>query len=105
MESTTRNVILVAVFSAMCANGQRSYPAAATTPGTATVDFLGAIRNNDLKSVRSRLHRHAALVQATDARGATALMYAALYADPICVKLLLDKGADTNASDSSGATA
>src|SRR5439155_1589749 len=104
------------VFSAMCANGQRSYPAAATTPGTATVDFLGAIRNNDLKSVRSRLHRHAALVQATDARGAnvnaraksgrTALIVAASVTGNIkAVRLLLDRGAHSKEHDESGAGA
>jgi Ankyrin repeats (3 copies) len=104
MENTIRNVILVAVLSAMCANGKGSRPSSAPAPRTATADFLGAIRNNDLKSIRSQVRRHD-LVQATDARGATALMYASLYADPTCVKLLLDKGADTNASDAAGATA
>ena len=97
-----RNVILVTVLGAMCANGQGSRPAPA--PSAATGNFLGAIRNNALTSIRSQLRRHA-LVQATDARGATGLMYAALYADPTCVKLLLDKGADTNVSDVAGATA
>jgi ankyrin repeat protein len=103
-EDNMRNVILVTVLGAMCANGQGSRPAAAPAPKAATDDFLGAIRNNDLKSIRSQLRRHAQ-IQATDARGATALMYASLYADPTCVKLLLDKGADTNVSDAAGATA
>src|SRR5437879_6026552 len=104
MENSIGNVILIAAVSAMWANGQGSRPAAAPVLRTDTGDFLGAIRNNDLKSIRSQLRRPG-LVQATDVRGATALMYASLYADPACVKLLLDKGADSNAYDATGATA
>ena len=104
MENTMRNVILAAA-SARCALMARAH-ARQRIPGskTATADFLAAIRNNDLKSIRSQLRRDA-LVQATDGRGATALMYASLYADPTCVKLLLDKGANTNSSDVAGTTA
>ena len=104
MENTIRNVVLVAALRAMWANGQGSPPVASPALQTRPADFLGAIRNNDLKSIRSQLRRPA-LVQATDARGATALMYASLYADTACVKLLLDKGANSNASDAAGATA
>ena len=47
---------------------------------------------------------HGANANARDAKGATALMYAVLYGDVEYVNLLLDKGADPNASTISVST-
>jgi len=69
--------------------------AAAELPGD---QLLGEIRKGDLGAVRLSL-AHGANVNARDAKGATALMYAALYGDVEFVNLLLDKGADPNASN------
>jgi ankyrin repeat protein len=66
--------------------------AAAEIPGD---QLLGEIRKGDLAALRSSL-AHGANVNARDAKGATALMYAALYGDVEHVNLLLDKGADPN---------
>jgi hypothetical protein len=51
MENTIRNVVLVAALSAMWANTQGSPPVASPALQTGPADFLGAIRNNDLKSM------------------------------------------------------
>src|SRR5450759_4165705 len=64
----------------------------------------GGIRNGDLAAVRALL-AHGADVNARDAKGATALMYAAIYGDVEFVNLLLDKGADPNASNDLGINA
>lgn len=66
-------------------------------------ELFRAIRNDDLAAVRTLLG--SADVNTTDAQGATALMHAALYASPACLKLLLERGADPNRSNRAGATA
>jgi ankyrin repeat protein len=74
---------------------------AAEIPGD---QLLGEIRKGDLAAVRSSL-AHGANVNARDAKGATALMYAALYGDVQFVNLLLEKGADANLSNDLGINA
>ncbi|HLK19883.1 MAG TPA: ankyrin repeat domain-containing protein, partial [Bryobacteraceae bacterium] len=64
---------------------------------------LAEIRKGDLAAVTSSL-AHGANVNARDAKGATALMYAALYGDTRFVDLLLQKGADPNLSNDLGIT-
>ncbi|MGD0300505.1 MAG: ankyrin repeat domain-containing protein [Bryobacteraceae bacterium] len=71
---------------------------AAENPGER---LLAEIRKGDIAAVRSLL-AHGADVNARDAKGATALMYAAIYGDVEFVNLLLDKGADPNASNDLG---
>jgi len=66
--------------------------------------LLGEIRKGDLAAVRSSL-AHGANVNARDTKGATALMYAALYGDVDFVNLLLEKGADPNLSNDLGINA
>lgn len=66
--------------------------------------LLSEIRKGDLALVRSSL-AHGANVNARDAKGATALMYAALYGDVEFVNLLLEKGADPNLSNDLGSNA
>lgn len=65
--------------------------------------LLGEIRKGDLGAVRASLD-HGADANARDAKGATALMYCALYSEVECVDLLLKKGADPNASSDLGVT-
>jgi ankyrin repeat protein len=75
--------------------------AAAEIPGD---QLLGGIRKGDLAAVRSSL-AHGANINSRDAKGATALMYAALYGDIDFVNMLLDKGADANLSNDLGINA
>ncbi len=76
----------------------------AGAPENTGQQLLDKIREGDLAAVRSLL-AHGADVNARDAKGATALMYAAIYGDLDCMKLLLDKGADPNASNDLGINA
>jgi ankyrin repeat protein len=66
--------------------------------------LLNEIRRGDLAAVRS-LVAHGADVNARDSKGATALMYAAIYGDLDYVNLLLEKGADPNAANDLGINA
>src|ERR1700693_6022029 len=66
--------------------------------------LLSEIRKGDIEAVRW-LVAHGADVNARDAKGATALMYAVLYGDLDYVNLLLDKGADPNAANDFGINA
>ena len=75
--------------------------AAAENPGD---ELLAGIRKGDLAAVKTLL-AHGADVNARDAKGASALMYAAIYGDLECVNLLLDKGADPNTSNDLGINA
>jgi ankyrin repeat protein len=63
-----------------------------------------AIRNGDLKQVKSLLAK-GANINAQDADGTTPLMHAVVNAGADCVKLLIEKGADPNLSNKVGATA
>src|SRR5580704_5495019 len=66
--------------------------------------LLAGIRKGNLDEVKALL-AHGADPNAKDAKGATALMYAALYGDVEYVDVLLKKGADPNASSDLGVTA
>ncbi len=66
--------------------------------------LLAAIRSGNAAAAKSLL-AHGADVNARDPKGATALMYSAIYSDADCLKLLLDKGADPNAANDLGSTA
>lgn len=70
---------------------------------SAAEPLFEAVRRDDVTAIR-RLTKSASIVDERDAGGLTPLMYAATYASPECMKLLLDKGADANASTKSGAT-
>jgi ankyrin repeat protein len=64
-----------------------------------------SVRAGDLAGVRSEL-AGAADVNARDTEGSTPLMYAALYgSDTACIRLLLERGADPDASNGAGGTA
>ncbi len=62
------------------------------------------IRNDDFNTVREML-RDKTLIASKNQHGSTPLMHAALYAKADCVELLLNLGADVNATDDSGMTA
>jgi ankyrin repeat protein len=67
-------------------------------------ELLTALSRGD-RAAAQRLIKSGAPVNATDDLGSSALMYAAMYADPGTMRLLLDKGADPDHADHSGATA
>src|SRR5262245_17826663 len=58
-------------------------------------DLVVAIRNADTSAVRKLLD-NGVEVNARDAEGNTPLILASFYASPVCVKLLIEKGADVN---------
>ncbi len=66
--------------------------------------IFAVIRHGDDDAIREML-RDTAQIQAKNQHGATPLMHATLYASPESVKLLLDHGADPNATDNDGLTA
>ena len=71
---------------------------------SASSTLFDAIRRADVTEVKA-LVTAGADVKAADDTGATALMYAALYAGPDCLKLLIDHGAPVNAINKYGTTA
>lgn len=82
-------------------SGEREAP-----PVDAGADRLAAlIRAGDEDGVERLLRSRPASAAAHAARGATPLMFAALYGDAALVQRLLALGADVNASDVAGATA
>jgi ankyrin repeat protein len=66
--------------------------------------LINAIRQNDVAAVRSALTSGRVELVADDT-GTTLLMYAALVAGPEIIRLLVDHGAQVNASNRFGATA
>src|SRR5262245_7711793 len=71
---------------------------------TKTKALFAAIRAGDHRSVTELVSGEKDLVNATDRRGDTPLMYAGVYSDAAMVKVLLDQGADVNAINPEGAT-
>lgn len=65
--------------------------------------LLEAIRRDDASTVQAFIKSAARDVR--DESGATPLMYAALYASPATMRLVLDAGADVNATNANGSTA
>ncbi|PYR35871.1 MAG: hypothetical protein DMF90_12140 [Acidobacteria bacterium] len=70
----------------------------------ADVPLLDAIRRDDQPIVRDLIKKGGA-ESVRDESGATALMYAAVFASPATLQLLLESGADINASNNNGSTA
>ncbi len=66
--------------------------------------LLEALRRDDAPAVRESI-KGGDLRNVRDESGATALMYAALYASPATLQLVLDSGADVNAANTNGSTA
>jgi len=66
--------------------------------------LFNALRNTDMKAVKAALSAGVD-VNVGDDDGLTPLMYAAIYAGPDCIGLLLRKGADPNARSKGGVTA
>src|SRR5580704_2738541 len=76
----------------------------AAPPDEVSNTLLESVRANDGEHVRSLL-AHGANPNAKDHDQVSALMYAALYAGPRVVDLLVKAGADLNYKDSNGLTA
>ena len=62
-------------------------------------EFFELVERGDVDRVREQLAAQPDLVQARDAKGATALHLAALHGHRELVTLLLERGADINARD------
>jgi ankyrin repeat protein len=71
---------------------------------SATPALLGQIRADDTGAIQGSL-QSGADPNTRDGTGATALMYAAAFASPEAMRLLLAAGADVNATNQAGATA
>lgn len=67
-------------------------------------EVIQAIRNNDCRSLETRLQSKPALLEARDEFGSTPLILAAMYSGEECVRMLLDRGADPNAKNNSDVT-
>ena len=66
----------------------------------ATEDLMEAAKNGGLEQARAILDSDGGLVHARDESGATALHYAAIHGHRDMVKLLVERGADINSTDS-----
>src|SRR6185369_12428857 len=69
-----------------------------------TPEFHAVLRSGEIQKLRNAL-ANGASVNARDAAGNTPLIFAAVYGDAACVRLLLERGADVNAANAAGATA
>jgi ankyrin repeat protein len=67
-------------------------------------DLFVAVRNNDLRALQTAIAAKADL-NTPGPRGVTPLMHAAAFGSPQAVKMLIDAGANVNATDGFGATA
>src|SRR5262249_26119635 len=72
--------------------------------GPIVAELVTAIRNADAQVARKLLD-NGADVNARDAEGNTPLILASFYADPECVELLIEKGADEKGANRAGARA
>ena len=80
-------------------------PAGSTAPSL-TPDHLAVLRSGDLRKLREALEQGGSLnVNARDAQGNTPLMHAAVYGEIAALRLLLERGAQVNATNAAGATA
>ena len=77
-----------------------AFPAAAAANG---IEMFQAIRNGDLAFIKAHVTK--AEIEARDRRGATPLMHAAAFGNLEIFRILLDAGADVNATNESKATA
>jgi uncharacterized protein len=91
------------VWTAIAALGIIAWGIATGAEQNLSKRFYQAIRDNDTGTL-VELTKHAD-VNVKDARGATPLMYAAIFGTVEQVKLLLDAGADCNAKNSFDGTA
>ena len=73
-------------------------------PRAADNALLEAIRVGNAAEA-TRLVQSGADVNVRDESGATALMYASIYASPVEMRLLMDRGADVHAANTLGSTA
>jgi ankyrin repeat protein len=74
-------------------------------PDAAAVRLTELIRLDDRKAALEEIRRQPSIVNARGPRGATPLMYAALYGDATLLAAMLQAGADPNIRNDSGATA
>jgi ankyrin repeat protein len=67
-------------------------------------EYSAVLRSGEVGKLRESLD-HRASANARDPRGNTPLMHAAVYGDPSCLRLLIERGADVNTTNAAGATA
>jgi len=66
--------------------------------------YAAILRSGEVRQLCQALD-HGASAGARDASGTTALMHAAVYGDLSCLRLLIDRGAEVNATNAAGANA
>jgi formylglycine-generating enzyme required for sulfatase activity/ankyrin repeat protein/mono/diheme cytochrome c family protein len=79
--------------------------APAPTPVASATALIEALRTSNRATFRRLATRGSAAISGKGPGGSTALMHAALHADLEAMRVLLDRGADPNASNDAGATA
>jgi ankyrin repeat protein len=75
------------------------------TPDRHAARLMRAIRAQDWRKFQYLLTKYPEAVKSKGIGGSTPLMYAALYGDAASVRILLERGADPNVRNDSGATA
>jgi ankyrin repeat protein len=77
----------------------------AVLPDPGVVRLAAALRLGSRRTIRALATADSGVLTRKGAGGSTPLMYAALYGNVEAVRLFLDRGADPNAANESGATA
>ena len=95
-----KRLVLVGVLIA----GLHSVSAAETKSVAISAEYFTVLRNGDVGKLRNALNKGAS-VNGQDEKGNTPLMLAAVYGNADSVRLLIERGADVNATNMFGATA
>jgi ankyrin repeat protein len=94
------SLIIGIVAAATCASLSH---ASGADPALLNADSIAILRRGDAHELQNALDRGLS-PNAHDEHGETPLMYAGVYGNADCVRLLIKRGADVNATNSAGAT-